>query len=50
MCGFSKGQWLIARDEKRENVQRCVNEDKFVNETITSIVQAFTVRPGDGEY
>ena len=39
MCGFSKGQWLIVRDKERENVQRCVNVDKLVNETITSIVQ-----------
>ena len=50
MCGFSNGQWLIARDKKRENVQRCVNEDKLVNETISSIVQALTVRPRNGEY
>ena len=25
MCGFSKGQWLIARDKEYENSQRCVN-------------------------
>ena len=40
MCGFSKGQWLIVRDKERQNVQRCVNVDKLVNETITNIVQA----------
>ena len=49
MCGFSKGQWLIARDKERENVQRCVNVDKLVNETITSIVQALTVAESDQE-
>ena len=49
MCGFSKGQWLIARDKERENVQRCVNADKLVNETITSIVQALTVAESDQE-
>ena len=43
MCGFSKGQWLIVRDKERENVQRCVNVDKLVDETITSSVQALTV-------
>ena len=43
MCGFSKGQRLIARDKERENVQRCVNVDKLVNETIMSIVQTPTV-------
>ena len=37
MCGFSKCQWLIKRDKERENAQRCVNIDKRVNETITSI-------------
>ena len=49
MCGFSKGQWLIARDMKRENVQRCVNVDKLVNTTITSMVQAVTVAESDQE-
>ena len=45
MCGFSK----IARDEERENVQRCVNVDKLVNATITSIVQALTVAESNQE-
>ena len=49
ICGFSKGQRLIARDKERENVQRCVNCDKLVNETITSIVQALTVAESDQE-
>ena len=38
MCGFSKGQWLIARHKECENAQRCVNVDNLVNETITSNV------------
>ena len=49
MCGFSKGQWLIARDKERENGQRCVNVDKLANATITSIVQALTVAESDQE-
>ena len=49
MCGFSKGQWLNARDKERENVQRCVNVDKLVNEAITSIAQAVTVEEFDQE-
>ena len=49
MCGFSKGQWLIARDEEHEHVQRSVNVDKLVNETITSIVQALKVAESDQE-
>ena len=49
MCGFSKGQWLIARDRERENVQRCVNVDKLVNETMTSIVQALMDAESDQE-
>ena len=49
MCGFSKGPWLIARDKERETVQRCVNVDKFVNETITSIVQAVMGAESDQE-
>ena len=49
MCGFSKGQRLIARDKERENVQRCVNVDKLVNETITSIAQTLTVAESDQE-
>ena len=40
MCGFTKCQCLIARDEECENAHRCVNVDKLVNETITSNVQA----------
>ena len=47
----------IARNKKRENVQRCVNEDKLVNEEITKIVHALTVakseqeiQPGDDEF
>ena len=49
MCGFSKGQWLIARDRERENVQRCVNVDKLVNETSTSSVQALMDAESDQE-
>ena len=49
MCGFSKGQCLIARDEEREKVQRCVNVDKLVNETIICIVQALMVAESDQE-
>ena len=49
MCGFSKGQLLIARDKDRENVQRCVNVDKFANATITSIVQTLTVAESNQE-
>ena len=30
-CGFSKGQWLIARDKECDNAQRCANVDKLVN-------------------
>ena len=46
MCGFSKGQWLIARDKEGENAQQCINVDnvdKLENETITSNVQALMV-------
>ena len=49
MSGFSKGQWLIARDTEGENVQRCVNVDKLVSETIMSIVHALTVAESDQE-
>ena len=49
MCGFSKGQWLIARDRVHENVQQCVNVDKLVSATITSNVQALTVVESDQE-
>ena len=49
MCGFSKGQWLIARDKECENAQRCVNVDKLVNETITSNVHALMVVESDQE-
>ena len=49
MCGFSKGQWLIARDEECENAQRCVKVDKLVNETIASNVQALVVVKSDQE-
>ena len=49
MCGFSKGQWWIARDKECENSQRCVNVDKLVNETITSSVQAKMVVESDQE-
>ena len=50
MCGFSKGQRLFAQVKERENAQRCVNVDKLVNETITSIiVQALTVAESDQE-
>ena len=49
MCGFSKGQWLIARDKECENAQRCFNVDKLVNETITSNVQALMVVESDQE-
>ena len=49
MCGFSKGQLLIARDKEREDVQRCVNENKLANATITSIVQTLTVAESDQE-
>ena len=49
MCGFSKGQWLIARDKECENAQRCVNVDKLVNETITSNVEALIVVESDQE-
>ena len=49
MCGFSKGRWLIAREKEREDVQRCVNVDKLVNEKITSIVQDLTVAESDQE-
>ena len=50
ISGFSKGQWLIARDKERENVQRCVNVDKLLmKQTITSIVQALTVAESDRE-
>ena len=34
---------------KRENVQRCVNVDKLVNRTITSMEQAVTVAESDQE-
>ena len=46
MCGFSKGQWLIARDKECENAH---NVDKLVNETITSNVQALMVVESDQE-
>ena len=50
MCGFSKGHRLFAQVKERENAQRCVNVDKVVNETITSIiVQALTVAESDQE-
>ena len=49
MCGFSKGQWLIARDKECDNAQRCVNVCKLVNETITSNVQALIVVESDQE-
>ena len=49
MCGFSKGQWLIARDKECENAQRSVNVDKLMNETITSNVQALMVVESDHE-
>ena len=49
MCGFSKGQWLIARDKECEIAQRCVNVDKLVNETITSNVQVLMVVESDQE-
>ena len=49
MCGFSKGQWLIARDKECENAKRCVNVDELVIETITSNVQAVMVVESDQE-
>ena len=42
-------RWVIARDKECENAQRCVNVDKFVNETITSNVQALMVVEFDQE-
>ena len=49
MCGFSKGQWLIARDKECENAQQYVNVDKLVNETTTGEVQALMVVRSGGE-
>ena len=49
MCRFSKSRWVIARDKECENAQRCVNVDKFVNEVITSDVQALMVVESDQE-
>ena len=40
---------MIARDKECENAQRCANVDKFVNELITSDVQALMVVESDQE-
>ena len=49
MCRFSKGRWLIARDEECENGQRYFHVGKLVNEMITSNVQALMVMESDQE-
>ena len=49
MCRFSKGRWVIARDQECENAQRCVNVGKLVNEMITSNVQVLMVVESDQE-
>ena len=48
MCGFSKGQWLIARDKECENAQRCVNVDKLVNGSRAN-VEGLTIVESDQE-
>ena len=43
MCRFSKGRWLIARDNECKDAQRSIDVGKLVNEVITSDVQALVV-------
>ena len=48
MCRFSKGRWLIAREEECENVRRYFNVGKLVNEMISP--DGGEVRPGSVDY
>ena len=49
MCRFSKGRWLIARDEVCDNGQRYFNVYELVNVMITNDVQVLMVVKFDQE-